>query len=78
MINQKRIILFLCVFVILISFLSIFKTQETLVSNTNTVSSTIDSVIDDISGDFDDNASITPTSKTSVPKSGGTTAPQTN
>tara|TARA_B100001287_G_C22338467_1_gene369609 strand:+ start:137 stop:355 length:219 start_codon:yes stop_codon:yes gene_type:complete len=52
MLNQKRIILFLCVFVILISFLSIFKTQETLVSNTNTVSNTIDSVIDDISGDF--------------------------
>ena len=52
MLKQKRIILFLCVFVIIISFLSIFKTQETLVSNTNTVINKIDSVIDDISGDF--------------------------
>lgn len=52
MLNQKRIILFLCVFVILISFLYIFKTQETLVSNTDLVSNTIDSVINDISGDF--------------------------
>lgn len=52
MLKQKRIILFLCVFVIIISFLSIFKTQETLVSNTDTVINQIDSVIDDISGDF--------------------------
>ena len=52
MLNQKRIILFLCVFVILISFLYIFKNQETLVSNTDTVSNTINNVIQDISGDF--------------------------